>query len=86
MKGVFDNSMKDVLIRNVDQTVVERLRRRAESQGRTLKQALKQIIEQAAPRGDDDVLSPLDSLREQVKEARDELDEDVPPFSENGDH
>jgi len=41
--------MPDLLVRNVERTVIERLKRRARSHGRSLQRELKLILEEAAP-------------------------------------
>jgi len=43
--------MSDVLVRNLDEAVVEQLKDRARSNGRSLQAELKLILEQAAQRG-----------------------------------
>jgi len=47
--------MPDLLVRNVERTVIERLRRRARSHGRSLQRELKLILEEAASLTADEV-------------------------------
>lgn len=49
--------MPDLLIRNLDPEVLERLKRRAKASGRSLQSETKGILEQAAGRTLDEALS-----------------------------
>ena len=42
--------MAQVLVRNLDDQVVERLRQRAKAEGKSLEQALRDLLTEAAPR------------------------------------
>ena len=46
--------MADVLVRNVEKSIIERLKRRARLHGRSLQRELKQILEDAAPVTDEE--------------------------------
>ena len=52
--------MADVLIRNVDDRVIEKFKKRAAENGRSLQSELKELIEESAPRDLDEFLAEAD--------------------------
>ena len=58
--------MPDLLIRNLDTEVLERLKRRAKASGRSLQSETKGILEQAAGRTLDEALSAAASWRKKL--------------------
>lgn len=60
--------MTDILIRNVDRKVLDRLKRRAAGNGRSLQQELQEIIRQAAGYGTLDALALADRIRGEIAE------------------
>jgi plasmid stability protein len=58
-----DRTMTDILIRNVDPGTLERLKRRARNNGRSLQQELHEIILQAAGTRALDALALADRIR-----------------------
>lgn len=73
--------MKDIFLRDVDEDVLERLERRANKQGRTLKQELKRIVERAARVGDEDFWSVMNVMRGRMRVPSESPDEENQPVS-----
>ncbi|MGH7230402.1 MAG: FitA-like ribbon-helix-helix domain-containing protein [Nitrospiraceae bacterium] len=61
--------MAQVLIRNLDEKVVDRLKKRAKEHGRSLQAEAKMILEQAAP-DYEAVWRRIDSFRNKLKKSR----------------
>jgi len=61
--------VKDVLIRDLDEDVLERLKRRAERHGRSLQAELKRIVEGSARVDEEDFWASIDELRESLDAA-----------------
>ena len=62
--------MSQILVRNVDPTVVEELKRRAKMEGRSLESQVKMILERAASEPEVDrqaVLKMLETFRSRFK-------------------
>jgi antitoxin FitA len=55
--------MTDVLVRDVEEDVVRRLRRRADANGRALEEELREILRSAARRDRSELLARLDEVR-----------------------
>lgn len=55
--------MPQVLVRDLDARVIERLKARAKRDGRSLQGELKVILEQAAARNDTEVRATIDRVR-----------------------
>ncbi len=55
--------MADVLIRNVDDRVIEKFKKRAAENGRSLQSELKELIEESAPRDLDEFLAEAAKIR-----------------------
>jgi plasmid stability protein len=58
--------MGQVLVRNLDDDVIERLKRKAESKGHSLEQELREIITAAAPLSAEEKLALIRQLRSLV--------------------
>jgi plasmid stability protein len=69
--------MGQVLIRNVDDRTIERLRLRAELKGHSLEQELREIIRQAAGPTVEERLAMIDRVRAMQKKPSKLLSEDV---------
>lgn len=69
--------MGQVLIRNVDDRTIERLRLRAELKGHSLEQELREIIKQAAGPTVEERLAMIDRVRAMQKKPSKLLSEDV---------
>jgi plasmid stability protein len=69
--------MGQVLIRNVDDRTIERLRLRAELKGHSLEQELREIIKQAAGPTVEERLATIDRVRAMQKKPTKMLSEDV---------
>jgi plasmid stability protein len=69
--------MGQVLIRNVDDRTIERLRLRAELKGHSLEQELREIIKQAAGPTVEERLAMIDRVRAMQKKPSKMLSEDV---------
>ena len=59
--------MAQILVRNLDARVVERLKRRAKDQGRSLQAEVKMILEQAATVDVDTAREMLEQFRRRFK-------------------
>jgi plasmid stability protein len=59
--------MAQVLVRNLDEKVVRRLKKRAEQRGRSLQAEVKIILEEAAEQDHTDFWKAADSIRERLK-------------------
>ena len=55
--------MAQVLVRNIDDQVIERLKRKAEINGHSLEQELREVITAAAPLSADEKLALIHRLR-----------------------
>lgn len=55
--------MGQVIIRNLDDTVLARLKEKAERAGRPLEQTLREILADAARPSKEEVLAQLDAIR-----------------------
>ena len=55
--------MAQVLVRNLDDEVVERLRQRARREGRSLEQKLREILTAAARPDREEILAEMDRIR-----------------------
>jgi antitoxin FitA len=69
--------MGQVLIRNIDDRTIERLRLRAELKGHSLEQELRVIIKQAAGPTVEERLAMIDRVRAMQKKPSKLLSEDV---------
>ena len=69
--------MGQVLVRNVDDRTIERLRLRAELKGHSLEQELREIIKQAAGPTVEERLAMIDRVRAMQKKPSKLLSEDV---------
>ena len=69
--------MAQVLIRNIDDRTIERLRLRAELKGHSLEQELRDIIKQAAGPTVEERLAMIDRVRAMQKKPSKMLSEDV---------
>lgn len=69
--------MGQVLIRNIDDRTIERLRLRAELKGHSLEQELREIIKQAAGPTVEERLAMIDRVRAMQKKPSKPLSEDV---------
>ena len=69
--------MGQVLVRNVDDRTIERLRLRAELKGHSLEQELREIIKQAAGPTVEERLAMIDRVRAMQKKPSKMLSEDV---------
>jgi plasmid stability protein len=58
--------MTDILVRNVERKVLEQLKQRARSNGRSLQQELREIVRQAAGYGTLDALALADRTRREI--------------------
>lgn len=63
MKPCYYSGMTDVLVPELEEEVVERLRRRASANGRSLEEELRDILRAAATRDRSEVLARLDAVR-----------------------
>ncbi|MGE3978308.1 MAG: hypothetical protein AB7F94_12055 [Nitrospira sp.] len=59
--------MAQVLVRNLKDTVVARLKKRAKTQGRSLQAEVKTILEEAAKEGSADFWKEAERIRERLK-------------------
>lgn len=59
--------MAQVLVRNLTDNVVARLKKRAKTQGRSLQAEVKTILEEAAKDVPEDFWKEADRIREQLK-------------------
>ncbi len=59
--------MAQVLVRNLNDKVVARLKRRAKTRGRSLQAEVKTILEEAAKDVPEDFWKEADRIREQLK-------------------
>jgi plasmid stability protein len=59
--------MAQVLVRNLDEKVVSRLKKRAEQRGRSLQAEVKMILEEAAQQDYTDFWKSADRIRERLK-------------------
>lgn len=59
--------MTDILIRGVDEAILERLKQRAAANGRSLQQELKEIIRLASGMDAIAALALADKIRERIK-------------------
>ncbi len=59
--------MAQVLVRNLDDKVVARLKKRAERQGRSLQAEVKTILEEAAKEETGDFWEAAERIRERLK-------------------
>lgn len=55
--------MAQVLVRNLDDQVVERLRQRAKAEGKSLEQALRDLLTEAARPDREEILAEMDRIR-----------------------
>lgn len=62
--------MAQVLVRNLDETTVERLRRRAAAHGRSLEQELREVLVEAARPTFAEALAAADELRARLPPAK----------------
>lgn len=69
--------MGQVLIRNLDDHVIESLRLKAEIKGRSLEQELREILKQAAGPTVEERLAMIDRVRAMQKKPTKMLSEDV---------
>lgn len=69
--------MGQVLIRNIDDSTIERLRLRAQLRGHSLEQELREIIKQAAGPTVEERLAMIDRVRAMQKKPTKLLSEDV---------
>ncbi|HWE21974.1 MAG TPA: hypothetical protein VG758_33165 [Hyphomicrobiaceae bacterium] len=69
--------MGQVLIRNIDDRTIERLKRRAELKGHSLEQELRDIIKQAAGPTVEERLAMIDRVRAMQTKPSKMLSEDV---------
>ena len=69
--------MGQVLVRNIDDRTIERLRLRAELKGHSLEQELREIIKQAAGPTVEERLAMIDRVRAMQKKPSQMLSEDV---------
>jgi plasmid stability protein len=69
--------MGQVLIRNVDDRIIETLKLRAEMKGRSLEQELRDILGQAAGPGAEERLAMMDRIAAMQKKPTKLLSEDV---------
>ncbi|HEX6143549.1 MAG TPA: ribbon-helix-helix protein, CopG family [Geminicoccaceae bacterium] len=58
-----DQDMAQVLVRNLDDQVVERLRQRAKAEGKSLEQALRDLLTEAARPDREEILAEMDRIR-----------------------
>jgi plasmid stability protein len=72
-----ESSMGQVLIRNIDDRKIERLRLRAELKGHSLEQELREIINQAAGPTVEERLAMIDRVRAMQKKPSRLLSENV---------
>ena len=63
MRLCYSHAMTDVLVPDVEEEVVERLRRRATAKGRPLEDELRDILRAAVKRDRSDMLARLDAVR-----------------------
>lgn len=61
--------MAQVLVRNLDDKVVSRLKKRAEQRGRSLQAEVKMILEEAAQQDYTDFWKAADRIRERLKQS-----------------
>ncbi len=61
--------MKQMLVRNVDDQVAERFKAKAQAEGKSAEQALRDLIAQYAASTKDDALRMLDEIRERTDAA-----------------
>lgn len=59
--------MAQVLVRNLDEAVVERLKARAAAKQRSLEAELREILEEAARPGKAEILALLDAIRAETR-------------------
>lgn len=59
--------MAQVLVRNLTDSVVARLKKRAKTRGRSLQGEVKTILEEAAKNAPEDFWKEADRIREQLK-------------------
>ena len=69
--------MGQLLVRNIDDRTIERLRLRAELKGHSLEQELREIINQAAGPTVEERLAMIDRVRAMQKKPSKMLSEDV---------
>lgn len=69
--------MKDVLIRDLDEDVLKRLKRRAERHGRSLQAELKRIVEGSARVDEEDFWTSIDELRESLAASGESFEDSV---------
>lgn len=62
--------MAQILVRNLDEEVVNRLKKRAQSQGRSLQAEVKSILEEAARFDKEDLLRKLDEVRKSLRKKK----------------
>ena len=55
--------MAQVLVRNLDDDVVERLRQRARREGRSLEQKLREVLTEAARPNREEIRADMDRIR-----------------------
>jgi plasmid stability protein len=70
-------SMGQVLIRNIDDSIIERLKLKAELNGNSLEQELRDILKRAAGPTVEERLAMIDGVRAMQKEPARMLSEDV---------
>lgn len=59
--------MTKMLASNIDDAIIERFKARAEAEGKTLEQALSDLIETYASSGRDESLARLDAIRSRTR-------------------
>lgn len=58
--------MGQVIIRNIDDTVIERLKSRAAAQHKSLEQCLREVLAEAAKPNREELLADLERLRSKI--------------------
>jgi plasmid stability protein len=81
----YEGPMTDILIRNVDRKVLDRLKTRAAGNGRSLQRELQEIIRQAAGIGTLEALAYADRIRREIAEQYPEQTDSVDLIREDRD-
>ena len=58
--------MGEILVRNLDDSVIERLKARALKAGKSLEQSVREILTAAAKPSREEILAEMDRLREEA--------------------
>jgi plasmid stability protein len=77
--------MAQVLVRNLDDKVVARLKKRAKNRGRSLQAEVKTILEEAAKDVPGDFWKEADRIREQLKRSGRKFSDSAALIRENRD-